>query len=587
MRKFWFGAVALFSFTFATAQSVKTVPQIESAKNKIVNEDYAGARKDLTTFIGATQDADEKAQATYWLGEAGYKEKVEEQKVEAIKAFSDAAAQAVLVAKANPFTLAAQGKMQLLTKKPAEALKSFEQAIGKSKQKPYKEGHPEIAILIGNAYMDVENYELATAWFGRARDYEPKSAKAWLSLGDANVGKGDAGAAMSAYESAAQKDAKDAEVYLKMARIWARASKYDLAIQNAEKGLEVNQTYAPIYKELVEWYMTTKQYNKVLPSLQKYIDLSRTAGETPDPASRYRLIKFLTYQAKEYDRAVVEAEALLKDVPSYKQVYRWIAWAKCSKADSLQAAEKDAKVITPASKALYEGALEAAKTLISLTPADSLVEYDYEYAAKSSLKLGNIADAEKYYRLVVSKDAERACGTAGKGGKISIYPDLIQAYYAQKMYKEGFALLDEQLEKCGTKGNDRTIYYAMYYAYSAKMYEQAIKYADKYIEINGTIVDGYHYKAMSQIELDDDNNPQYLARETYDKMIAAYEAKSDERSKTMVDRAYAYVGLHEGDKLQKTGATDFSAACAWFKKALAVNPNNKTASAMIGQLQCP
>jgi tetratricopeptide (TPR) repeat protein len=86
-----------------------------------------------------------------------------------------------------------------------EALKTFDSAIRESRKKPYKEGHPDIYMLVGDAYLNslYPNAEQAVANYSRARDVEPKSAPALIKLGNGKLAAGDAGGAQTAYENAA------------------------------------------------------------------------------------------------------------------------------------------------------------------------------------------------------------------------------------------------------------------------------------------------------------------------------------------------------------------------------------------------
>jgi tetratricopeptide (TPR) repeat protein len=353
------------------------------------------------------------------------------------------------------------------------------------------------------------------------------------------------------------------EIYLKMARIWKRASKMDLAEKSILDGLKINDKYAPLYKDLIEIYMEAKQYDKILPTLEKYIPL---AGN--DFSARRRLVTFLTYQAKDYDRAVLEAEKLLKDDPTQTTMYRWIAWAKSSKADNLLAKNKN--VLGDDAKMLYKESQEASKKLFELVPADRLVYYDYEFPAKAALKLGNIDEAAKLYKTVVTMDSSRKC---------DVYSNLIKANYDAKKFKEGFALLDEkEVSGCAVDKNT-DYYYAMYYAYAGKLYAESVKYADKYIANQADLTDGYYYKGLSQTELDDDNAPKWLAKETYEKLASTYDAKPKDRSKPHVTKALMYLAYYYGS------VNDFAKAREFAQKTVTIEPTHAGATKLIADLE--
>jgi tetratricopeptide (TPR) repeat protein len=296
--------VALFFF----ALTIQAQTAIDQAKSLITNENYGEAGKVLSQYITSEKDPMKQAEAYYWIGEASYRDLADEKNMQ--PAFDKSKEQfnkGIAIAKNSPHCLVGMGKLLLDAKNSKEALKTFDNAIKESRKKPFKEGHPEIFMLVGDAFLNGvnKNAEQAVAYYTRARDIEPSNAKTWIKLGDGSLAKNDAGTAMSAYESASSKDKNNAELNLKRSKIWKRANKNDLAQKELEDGLKIDPKYALIYKDLIELYMDTKQFNKVLPALEKYIPL---AGN--DFGARRRLVTFLTYQAKDYDRSVVEAEKL-------------------------------------------------------------------------------------------------------------------------------------------------------------------------------------------------------------------------------------------------------------------------------------
>ena len=551
--------VALLLFTL-TIQAQTTA--IDQAKSFVTNENYGGARKTLSQYISAEKEPLKQAEAYYWLGECDYREFIDDNKQQAFDKSKEQYNKGLAMAKNSPHCLVGMGKLLLDAKNAKEALKTFDNAIKESRKKPYKEGHPEIYMLIGDAYLNGinKNPDQAVNNYTRARDIDPKMAETWIKLGDGSMAKNDPGTAMTAYETASEKDKNNAVLYLKRSKIWKRGRKYDLAQKELEDGLKINDKYALIYKDLIELYMDTKQFNKILPTLEKYIPL---AGD--DYGARRRLVTFLTYQAKDYDRAAVEAEKLIKDDPTQTTMYRWMAWAKCAKADSM--AIKDPKVLGDDAKMLYQQSIDASKKLFELVPVDRLMYYDYEFPAKASLKLGQLEEATKYYKKVIEIDSSKTC---------DIYTSLVQANYDAKKMKEALDILEEKALKCPVTSREN--YLAMYYGYYGKLYERSVKFADKYIEVMPTVTDGFFFKAQSLDQLDDDTNPKFTAKESYEKVISVYEAKPDARSKPHVIVGYNYMAYFHGKQNDLVKAKEF------YQKTIIVDPTNKTATDMLLQL---
>ncbi len=556
------------------ACSVQAQTQLDAAKKSIVNENYAEARKSLTAFISAEKEPARQAEAYYWLGESYYKELIEEDAQNALSKSRAEYDKGLAVDKNNAFCLVGMGKLLLDAKNGKEAVKTFNQAIHASKVKKFREGHPDIYMYIGDAYANCtqKNFDQAVSKYTTAREIDPKNGLYCLRLGDAQMKKGDAGASMSAYECAADKDKTNAEVYQKKARIWMRASKFDLALEEIEKGLKIDPSFAPLYKDKVECLMGLGKYNDVTGVLEKYIPL---AGKDFD--ARLRFCKFLAYQAKDYTRSIAEARKLIAEAPTYKVANRWIAWSAFEKAiniekDSIKAGKK-----TPPYgdewKSLLEESNKASKELMTAMAAtpDRLVFYDYQYAAKSAQKLGNMDEAMTMYNKVIENDSTSACG---------IYGDLVQALYEQKKYKEAFAMLDKKADKgCKIVGGE--YFYAMYYGYATGDYEAGVKYSDKYIAIVPSGSDGYHYKALCQRKIEDLAKPVaplWSAKDTYEKLIALHESKPDDRSKGYVVRAYNYMALYSGSVNDLVKVKEFA------QKALVIEPTNEQALQLIQQV---
>ena len=566
MKRFHVVAALLF-----LALPIEAQTGIEQAKNLMTNENYADARKSLTQYIGAEKDLLKQAEAYYWLGECDYQDIVLDKQsnpadiAKGLAAAREQYNKGIAIAKNSPHCLVGMGKLLLDAKNGKEALKTFDQAIRESRKKPYKEGHPEIFMLIGDAYLysTNPNAEQAVSNYNRAKEIEPKDARFWIKAGDGSLAKGDAGSAMNAYETASQKDKNNADLYLKRARIWMRASKYDLALEEINNGLKLNDKYALLYKDLIEVLVITKKFDKVLPALEKYVPL---AGS--DYSARRRLVTFLTYQAKDYDRAIVEADKLLKDDPTQTTMHRWLAWAKFAKGDTLVARQADKKIISDTAKIVYQQSIDASKKLFELVPTDRLVYYDYEFPAKANLRLGKLDEATALFKKVLTIDSTKTC---------DVYTQLIQANYDAKKFKEGLDLLEEKETKCPVTDKNRDYYYAMYYGFTAKLYDKAAKYADKYAEAFPLLTDGYYYKAQSLNEQDTEP-PTWKAKEAYEKVVAVYEAKPADRAKTQVARAYNYLGTYYGSQQDLVKAKEF------FNKTILVEPTNKLGIEMLKQL---
>lgn len=171
---------------------------------------------------------------------------------------------------------------------------------------------------------------------------------------------------MTAYEVAVEKNKNEPETYVKMARIWNSSGKYELAIEKLENAVKLDANNALVYKELYESYIKSRNFSKVIPVLEKYVAL---AGD--DIGAKVRLVKFLCFQAKDYERAIEEGNKIIKTNPEQYTINRWLAW---SYAETNRAQES-----FNANKQLFDTA--------GKNPEIKLYASDYEYFGKASAKL--------------------------------------------------------------------------------------------------------------------------------------------------------------------------------------------------------
>jgi tetratricopeptide (TPR) repeat protein len=547
MKKVQILAVACLASLSLNVQA-QVLSSSKECEKLINNEDFGGARKCLDAIIAKEPT---NSDAYFWMGESYYRDSTSENAKGNMAKAADFYNKGV---GANPdYNWRSQigvVKMMIQEKQNQQLIsKAIDKAVRASRKKPYKEGHPDAYYLLVDAYLYGKNtnFTEGVANAKRAREIEPAGAKYWVKEGDAQRLAGSAGPAMSAYESAASIDKKEADVYLKMGNIWGRAGQFKLAIEKLEEGLAIAPDYAPLYKAQIEFCMANKEYPRVTKLLEKYVTL---AGKDYDARARY--VKFLCYQAKAYDKAVEEAQKLLVDDPTRKNMYRWMAWSNYENGK-------------------YEAALDASDKLFKALTGDDLANYDYTYFARAAEQLGKIDTAIRVYQDYIKFDSTQKC---------DVLPKIANIYIKANRVKEAGAALNDKLAKCG--GNNSDYYAAMQLAYKADMHKELVQAADRYIEKLPNDVDGYFYKAKALQQMDDENNPRYDARTTYEKLVEVALKATDEKTKTrnnyFLSRAYSYLGYCMGAQ------GNLPVAKENFQKAVAADPSNADAAKKVQEL---
>jgi len=390
MKKLVFVYVLGFLATTAMAQS-----SLQEGIKMLENENYKGALDQFNTIAKADP---KNADIYYYIGEVSY---LQDNAAEAEKAYRKGLSINSNCAKCK----IGIGKLLLDQGKTEEAQENFDSAIRLDKK------NAEIYALVGDAYLNSKHPDAnkAVTYLGNARDLNTKEAKYWAHLGDAYEMLGDNGQAMTHYETAVAKDPSNTAAYIRIAHIWTAAKQYDTAIAYLQKAIKLSPNDATAYKDLIELYIRTNQYDKVTPLLTKYTSLT---GDDID--AKVRLVKFLTFQAKDYDRAIQLGDSLLRTNPEQYTLHRWLAWSYGEKGMPQQSYDH--------SKMLFDeiGKKEDRKSYAS----------DYEYMAKAAMKLGNIEEASHIYRKFIELDSSRA---------YEIYGMLAKAFYDAKNYEQAIA----------------------------------------------------------------------------------------------------------------------------------------------------
>ncbi len=539
LKKISFAAFAIFTATSAFGQN-----SIEDGKVWLTEKEDTAKAIAIFKTVAAANPKD--GQAAFWLGQVAY---AQGNSGEAKTQYDKAA-----LSETNAHLgLLGQGKLALDAKDTKNAEKLFERAKSRSKTKAYKEGHPDVAMLVGEAFLKGKNVDTKKALenYIRARDIEPKKAKYWIALGDAHLAAGNAGPAMSAYESGVAKDATDPEIFQKMARIWSRGQNYTLAIENADKGLKIKNDYAPLWKDLIEYLTAAGKYGRITEALEKYTALAVT-----DYDARARFIKYLTYQAKAYDKAVEEANKVLAESkdPKYLTLNRWIAWARVRQGEQ---AEKDGK--KEEAKKYFEDALNAAKALFAVTKEDERTGYDYEHYSKSAAVLGDFTTASQIMFEAVRLDTVKPKAE----GEKAVYSKLADMYYEAGKYANTFRTLDEKFKKYG-KNDDELFTYVVAAYFGLFDKDAAIKVtetevdsaASAYIAYNPKAPDGYYYKGKAKERMS--NGTAFDALAEAEKVIELATPENTKRVTTQLLWAYWYAGSAAASANNLVKANDYA-----------------------------
>jgi tetratricopeptide (TPR) repeat protein len=291
-------------------------------------------------------------------------------------------------------------KLKLDQGKPLDAQNIFDQVLKTNKKSA------AIPALIGKILLTCKKPDALKAidYLVKSRDMDPKIASTWSLLGDAYFLQDKRGEAMTHFEQAVSKDPNNPRAFLSMARIWTQAGRTDDAINKLKEALKIKPDFAPAYKDLIELYIRQGKYNETLPLLEQYIPL---AGS--DIAAKVRLVKFLCFTAKDYDRTIAEGEQLLQTNPDEYTLHRWLAWAYGEKSKYQESYDHSAR--------LFES--------VRMDSKRKTFASDTSYFAEAMIKLGKLDEAEAIYTKISEGNPAKA---------IKFYDDFAKLYLDKKNY---------------------------------------------------------------------------------------------------------------------------------------------------------
>lgn len=429
------------------------------------------------------------------------------------------------------------GRLDIDENKPDAAKKHFETALkGNSK-------NHQIQAFVGAAYLynTKPNAEAALKYLSLARDLNPKQSKYWIYLGDAYQAKGDLGNSMTSYETAIEKDVNDPEIYVKMARIWASGQQVDLATQRLENAIKIKPDYALAYKDLYELYIRTRKFEKVVPILEKYVALSGS-----DVDAKVRLVKFLCYTAKDYNRAIEEGTKIISSNPEQYTIHRWLAWSYFEVNDAKNSLNQSYLLFNSISKDTNER-----KSYPS----------DYEFAAKAAAKLNLMDTAALFYNKVIELQPER---------RLEITGLLAKAFYdAKKFEKAEFWYLEKATQA------PLTVSELVYLGLTQKNQNKLLKADSTYATVL-TMSPKYDFGWLTRAQINNlmdtsTTKKLYLAKPFYEKYIELASVDPVKNKIKLID-AYTYLAVYN------VQISDYEMAKNYYNLVLSLDPNDEKAN---------
>jgi len=215
----------------------------------------------------------------------------------------------------NPLNYVGIGTTYLLNGDSANARINFNKArsflpfVPKKSKTLTPPKQAEILGKIARAYIisSVNDTGITLPLLRRAIFIDKKSPDLLIIMGDAYLEINDGSNAMTNYKRALILDPKSAIAYIRIGYLYKRTKTYKDALTNFESAVNVDSSYAPGYRELAELYALAGRYSEALKTYDKFFKLS--VNNTTAKIS-YAKFQFMVKNYSETIRLINEIKAI-------------------------------------------------------------------------------------------------------------------------------------------------------------------------------------------------------------------------------------------------------------------------------------
>ena len=305
---------------------------IQDGVKDLYAERYKSAKAHFEKLVASNPN---NIEAIYWLGQTLIE-------MDDIAGAKNVYSKALLSSANAPLLIVGMGQVELKENKISEARQRFEAAITMSRGK--KGDDPAILNAVGRAITNSYNAKdktggdinYAVEKLEAAAQRDPKNAEIFLNLGNAyrKAKPGEAGGlAFQNYQKAADANPNFPVPYHRMAQLFSSQRNWDLYEKYLNDAISRDSRYAPAYYDL--YYFKLGDFAVAEQYAKKYIESS-----DPDPQNDYLRVQIL-WAKKDFDGAIAGAKNIIAQVGTNTKarVYKLIADSYLQKKDTVAAKE--------------------------------------------------------------------------------------------------------------------------------------------------------------------------------------------------------------------------------------------------------
>lgn len=469
----------------------------------------------------------------YYMGENFYAS----ERLDSAAAYYD---KGVAADPANALNYVGKGKIALSKGNVPEAQAFFAKAREISANKK-----AEVLLKIAEAYIATEAKNMAPALevLAIAEKLEPNNPEVHLLMGDAVLfGENDGSRALTSYEKAATIDAKSPKPNVRMGALYERGRAYDLALEEYNKAIAKDSTYAPSYRQLGDLFFKFNRYEEAQQSYEKYLKL---AGNSFSAKVKYAKFLFLAKKYKEAIEVILEIQQFDNTVNVLNRLlgYAYYETKQCT-----------------------EGLLYLEKFLNNAAASNNaIIQKDYSYYGKLLACSGKDSLAIPQFIKAQSLDTN----------DLDIYIDMSNAYLKLGQHDQSIGALTTKLNRTKNPGiND---YFRLGQAYFSKAgalkdsatFAKADSVFQIVVEKKPEEMLGHLYRAKANAGMDPETKLG-LARPYYEKVAELGAADPVKNKRNLIEANYyqAYYYYQIKDKAN---------ALVYVDKVLAIEPTYEQA----------
>jgi len=536
---------------------------LQEAKNTIDAEQYQKAKTILKSLINTKSDRGENF---FYLADIYLMQK----DIDSARIYLNQGLQAKNNAHLNYIGL---GHIDLNNNSIQGAIANFNKATEKIKKRDSQE-----FIQIGRAYMNSDNpdYQKAIEYLNKAIQADPKSAEAYLFLGDAYLYEKNTGDAYRMYREALAIDKNMKKAKLQMAVIVKNSKAFDVAMKSLNELLETYPNYGPVYREIAETYYfwaTTqtqiekyKEYNhKALDFYKKYMNLTDTSLD-----SRMRYADFLIL-TKDYATLEVEASKMKNELNVNPRIYRYLGYAAFENKNYTESITALTNFFQKGIKFIPRDYLTLAKAKLAVSKTEDgqidMTKFEEALADLETAVKHDVSAASEFSELGEELYKSKSYLAATKVFILSVRDTLSKNYALDNLY-----LGNSVLFYVSPLQNDQNLTQEQI-EHNTELLQIADKAYQKVIDFSRTTQDAHANKAKINRLI---NTPESLEKavESYQNYIEVVTEKGEtEIAKTRTQRELLAAHLFLASEYTKN--KDKAKAIEHFEKALTLNPSEE------------